>query len=388
MHYIRRRIETDLKDCLRAFSAVAVLGPRQCGKSTLARALLARLKKSVYLDLEKPSDLRKLSEPELFFDLQKGKLVCLDEIQRLPDIFPVLRSVIDEQKRKGQFLILGSASPALLRQSSETLAGRIAFLELSPFLLSEVKKRRISVQRLWLRGGFAESLLVKTDAASFRWRENFIRTFLERDIPSLGVQIPAGALQQMWKMSAHYHGHLLNQSQLGQSLGVSHTTIRSYVALLAGTYMIRVLPPFLPNLKKRLVKSPRIYIRDSGILHALLEIETQEGLFGHPIRGASWEGFVIENVLNEMPRWRGSFYRSATGAELDLVLERGRMRIAVECKASAAPEVRPGFWNALQDTGIGNAWIIAPVKAAYPIADNVVVSPLADFLKRVQVEFK
>jgi hypothetical protein len=381
MQYIHRKLENELRDCLRHFAAVAVLGPRQCGKSTLAKAFLSKIPESEYLDLERPSDLRKLAEPELFFELHNDKLICLDEIQRFPNIFPVLRSVIDERKRRGQFLILGSASRDLIRQSSETLAGRIAFLDLTPFLLSELTQKRISIHRLWLRGGFPESLLARTDRQSFRWRENFIRTFLERDLPSLGVRIPASPLQQIWTMCSHSHGRLLNQSQLGQALGLSHTTVRSYIDLLAKTFMLRVLPPFLPNLKKRLIKSPRVYVRDSGILHALLDIESADDLLGHPVRGASWEGLIIENVLGEFPGWRGSFYRSATGAEIDLLIEKGRKRIAIECKASAAPVVTQGFWNALQDTNAQEAWIIAPVKAAYPIAKNVTVSSLSDFLK-------
>jgi uncharacterized protein len=371
--YVPRKLESESDNYLDSFPAVAVLGPRQSGKSTLAKTVMNRRKAAIYLDLERPSDLRKLAEPELFFDLHKNELVCLDEIQRRPDLFPVLRSVIDERSRPGQFLILGSASRDLISQSSETLAGRIAYLELTPFLLSEVESHPRKGS-LWLRGGFPESLLARSNGESVAWRQNFIRTFLERDIPQLGFRIPAATMQRLWQMCAHYHGQLLNQASLGAALGVSHTTIRSYLDLLSETFMVRLLPPFLPNLKKRLVKSHRIYVRDSGILHTLLDIEDEDDLLGHPVRGSSWEGFVVENILGELPDWRGHFYRSATGAELDLVLEKGQTRIAVECKLSAAPEVGKGFWNALADLSIKEAWIAAPVKESYPIAKGVTVA--------------
>ena len=378
--YIPRKQEKKVIESLEAFPAVAILGPRQSGKSTLAKAIIGDKPDRLYLDLERPSDLRKLAEPELFFDLHKGSLICLDEIQRTPEIFPILRSVIDERRRKGQFLILGSASPNLIRQSSETLAGRIAYLKLTPFLLSEVEKSAKGFERLWLRGGFPDSFLARSDEESLQWRENFVQTFLERDIPQLGIRIPSRTLERLWKMCAHHHGQLLNQSRLGESLGVSHTTVRSYLDLLSETYMLRILPPLLPNLRKRLIKSPRIYLRDSGILHALLDIESPDDLLGHPVRGFSWEGWVIENVLGEFPDWRGYFYRTAAGAELDLVLEKGRKRIAIECKLSAAPEVGQGFWSALADLEINEAWIIAPVKQSYPLKKGVTVAPLIEFI--------
>ena len=332
-----------------------------------------------------PSDIRKLTEPEVFFDVHPDRLICLDEIQRVPELFPVLRSVIDERQRPGQFLILGSASPELIRQSSESLAGRIAFLELTPFLLNEIDAEKPYLS-YWLRGGFPESLLARNLPDSVRWRQNFIRTFLERDIPQLGLRIPARSLERLWRMCAHYHGQILNQSNLGGALGVSHTTIRSYLDRLTETYMIRLLPPLLPNLKKRLIKSPRIYLRDSGLLHTLLDIESQDDLLGHPIRGFSWEGMVVENILGIVKGWRGYFYRTATGAELDLVLEKGRKRLAVECKFSAAPEVGPGFWNSLEDLKIDKAWIVAPVKEGYPLSKGVTVSPIGDCLRSLAAE--
>ncbi len=360
---------------LRESPAVALLGPRQCGKSTLAAAIL-KTRPSCYLDLERPSDRAKLQDPEAFFKLQKGRLVCLDEVQRAPEIFPVLRSILDESGKNGQLLVLGSASPELLRQSSETLAGRISYLELSPLSLTEVGGEA-ALRRLWTRGGFPRSYLARSDAASLAWREDFIRTFLERDVPQLGIRIPAQTLRRFWLMCAHSHGQMLNSSQLGQSLGLSHTTVRSYVDLLEQTFLLRVLPPVEANLKKRLVRSPKIYLRDTGLLHALLELRSAQDLLGHPVFGASWEGLIIENTLGALGRgWRAGFYRTASGAELDLVLERGKERVAVECKASSAPTVSKGFWTALEDLSIRKAFVVAPVAQAYPIGKGVLVTPL------------
>ena len=325
--YVSRALLASIQSDLKLFPVVAVLGPRQCGKSTLAKALIQDYsEKSLYLDLERPSDVQKLHDPELFFDLHQDTLICLDEIQRIPDLFNVLRSVVDQRGRNGQFLILGSASRDLLRQSSETLAGRIAYLELTPFTVKEVLQVQPDIFTCLVRGGFPDSLLADNDHDSLRWRRNFIRTYLERDIPQLGIQIPAASLERLWKMCAHHHGQLLNQSQFGQALGVSHTTVRTYIDLLSQTFMLRVLPPLQSNLKKRLVKSPRIYIRDTGILHALLELETIDDIIGHPVFGAAWESMVIENVLAAFPDWRGYFYRSASGSEISRDSARGVWR--------------------------------------------------------------
>jgi uncharacterized protein len=385
--FIQRKLHARIRRLLQDFPAVAILGPRQCGKTTLALEIAKETGPSIYVDLERPSDARKLRDPELYFRQYQDRLVCLDEIQRQPDLFPLLRGVIDEHRRNGRFLILGSASRDLIRQSSETLAGRIAYLELTPFLLSEAAGHFPAdppvEQTLWLRGGFPDSYLGRDTAASLEWRENFIRTFLERDIPQLGFNIPAETLRRLWRMLAHSHGQQLNSSRLGEAIGVSHTTIRSYLDLLSRTFMIRLLQPQHANLKKRLVKSPKVYIRDSGILHALLEIDGREELWGHPVFGVSWEGFVIENIISELDRWTPAFFKTAVGAEIDLVLTKGRKRIAVECKASSAPEVEKGFWNALKDLGIKEAWIIAPVKESYPVAKGVFVANLQDFLTRM-----
>ena len=377
--YIHRNIETELRECLREFPAVAVLGPRQCGKSTLAQKIIAEMKDAVYLDLENPADLAKLQAPELFFNQYSDKLICLDEVQCLPEIFTQLRAIIDSRKRNNQFLFLGSASRDLIKQSSESLAGRIAYLELTPFLYSEVDSAdAISRDAIWQRGGFPDSLLARSEQSSRRWRENFIRTFLERDIPQLGFRIPAPTLRKVWQMCAHNQGQLLNSSQLGSSLGVSHTTFRSYIDLLSETFMLRVLPPYAANLGKRLVKSPKVYLRDTGILHSLLAIDTFEDLMGHPILGQSWETFAMETIIAGFPDWESYFYRTASGVEIDLVLVRGSRKIAFEFKVSAAPTLTKGFWTGLEDLNIDQAWVIAPVKESYPIHDNVSVCPLSE----------
>ena len=388
MHtWIPRSLGPNVERGLRDFPAVALLGPRQCGKTTLALEIVGGAPGAVYLDLELPSDRRKLDDPELYFRtqmaLREEALFCLDEIQRVPELFPVLRGLIDEEGRNGQFLILGSASRELIRQTSESLAGRIVFLELTPLLASEIDTGDLgSLTRYWFRGGFPRSYLAGDDDRSKIWRDSFVQTFLEQDIPQLGFGFPAENLRRLWRMLAHYHGQILNASQLGTSLGLSHTTIRSYLDVLVRTFMVRLLEPFEANVKKRIVKSPKVYLRDSGILHALLEIGDPDELAGHPAFGASWEGLVIENVVAAMAGWRPSFYRTSNGTEIDLVLSRGQRRIAIECKASSAPRVGRGFWNALSDVGADEAWILAPVDEPYPIAEHVVVSPLDSFLRQ------
>lgn len=380
--YTNRRLEHEVEACLRDFPAVAILGPRQCGKSTLAKKVIGDCAASVYLDLELPSNVQKLSDPELFLGLHSDKLVCLDEIQRLPEIFSVLRGLIDAKRSNGRFLILGSASRELIKQGSETLAGRIAYLELTPFLLTEIEARQdpATLHRYWLRGGFPDSFLADSEETARRWRQNFIRTFLERDIPQLGVSIPAETLRRVWQLCAHSAGQIFNASQLGANLGVSHTTMRRYIDLLSHTFMLRILPPFGANLKKRLVKSPKIYLRDTGILHSLLRIDSLDDLLGHPALGVSWESLVIESLTAAMPDWEASFYRTAAGAEIDLIMTRGRKKIAIECKASVAPKPTRGFWQALDDLGVDAAFIITPGNDHYPLAPGVMVSNLHDFL--------
>lgn len=364
---------------------VAILGPRQCGKTTLAGHLVKEFKKSIYLDLENPADLAKLDDPLAFFSLHKDDLVCLDEIQRAPDLFATLRSIIDARDRNGQFLILGSAGRDLIQQSSESLAGRISYLELTPFLLPEIGvEKKGDSRELWLRGGFPRSFLATDSNISFEWRQDFIRTFLERDIGMLGFRMPPVRLNRFWKMCAHVHGSLLNASKLADSLGVSSHTIRTYVELLEHTFMLRILLPDAPNLKKRLVRSPKIYIRDSGILHALLGIHTHDDLLSHPVLGASFEGFALENILASAKNYEPSFYRTAAGAEIDLVLRSGQRTLAFELKSSIVPRVSKGFWYALDDISPDEAYVVAPVRESYPIKGGVQVSPLQEMMAKLE----
>jgi predicted AAA+ superfamily ATPase len=383
MHnYIKRHLEDKIVAALRANPAVALLGPRQCGKSTLARKLAERLPRFLYLDLESDADLNKLGQPELFFQHNADRLVCLDEIQRLPHLFPVLRSILDRQEKNGQLLLLGSASPDLINRSSESLAGRVAYLELTPFLASEAMMPGDGAdKKFWLRGGYPRSFLAASESASSAWRENFIRTFLEKDIPQLGIRVPAARLKRLWQMCAHFHGQLLNLSKLGDSLGLSYHTIQNYIDLLEQTFIFRVLRPYHANVKKRLVKSPKLYFRDSGLWHALSGIRSFNDLMGHPMFGASWEGMGVENILAGFPGWDGYFYRTASGTEIDLVLEKGQRKAAIEFKASAAPAVSDGFWRALQELGIDEAYVVAPVPEPYALRQNVRVLSIADFIR-------
>jgi predicted AAA+ superfamily ATPase len=381
MKYIERNISEKVKTYLKNIPVVALLGSRQSGKSTLAKEIVKEFRKSVYLDLEKPADLKKLKDVELFFNIYKDHLICLDEIQLLPEIFPVLRSIVDQNNKNGQLLILGSASVELINKSSESLAGRIFYLELSPFSLEEISNTKADKTfQLLDKGGYPRSYLSKDLNLSYIWRENFIRSYLEKDLPMLGFNLSPKKLERFWKMLAHTHGQLFNSSKLGESLGVTYHTIRNYLDIMEQTFIVRVLYPFEANVKKRLVKSPKVYIRDSGILHTLLNIHSVDELLAHPIFGSSWEGFVIENIINTFPDWEYSFYRSSNGAEIDLIMNKGQQTIAVECKASTAPNLTKGFWNALDDMEINNAWVISPVKDMYPIEKRVKVSSLLNFI--------
>jgi hypothetical protein len=353
---------------------VAILGPRQCGKSTLAREYLKGVD-SVYLDLQDRVDRNKLAEPELFLERHRRDLVCLDEIQQLPEFFSVLRSEIDRDRRPGRFLVLGSASRDLIRQSNETLAGRIAYLHLHSFIWPEVNQR-VAWQSLWVRGGFPDSLLAGDEEDSFAWRQDFVQTFLERDIPSLGMLIPAPVMLRLWTMLAHYHGQTVNYSKLAAAVDVSVPTLKKYLAILEQTYMIRLLPPCEANLKKRLIRSPKVYLRDSGILHALLDIDDYDQLIGHPTAGASWEGLALEHAIAAMPRWRPSFIRTSNGAEIDLVMDQGARRVVFEFKLSKAPKPARGFFELVDDLQPERAWIIAPVDQAYPYRQKIDVANL------------
>lgn len=376
---IRRDLEPEILASLEQFPCVALLGARQVGKTTLARRVAAAKPGAVFLDLERPSDAAKLIEPELFLGPLADRLVVLDEIQRVPDLFPVLRSLVDDRARAGRFLILGSASPELLRQSSETLAGRVRFFELAPLALHEVKPTFEKAPSLWLRGGFPRSFLAKDDRESLDWRDAFIQTFLERDIPSFGIRVPAANLRRFWQMLAHNHGQLWNASRLASGFGVSPPTMQHYLDILEDAFMLRQLRPLEANFGKRLVKSPRIYLRDAGLLHALLGIDSIQSLQGHPALGASFEGWVIEQIIAAAPQgWDWHFYRTAAGAEVDLVLRRARRTVVVEVKFSAAPKPVKGFWNALEDLKPQRAFVVAPVRERYPLAGRVQALPVLE----------
>lgn len=383
---INRRLLPIIEHSLTESPAVALLGPRQAGKTTLARIAANARPGSLYLDLERPSDLAKLADPELFLSRHAGQLVVLDEIQRQPELFAVLRALIDEKRTPGRFLLLGSASPQLLRQASESLAGRISFHELAPFDASEINPSHAELQNFWLRGGYPLSWLAKSDTVSFAWRESFIATHLERDIPSFGIRIPGTTLHRFWQMLAHLHGQLWNASRLAAGFGVSAPTVQHYLDILEATYMLRRLPPLQANLGKRLVKSPKVYLRDSGILHALLDITSLNDLAGHPIVGASWEGWVLEQIAQLIgSQWQLSFYRTASGAEIDIIAERGKKKIGFEIKFSSAPAPTKGFWLAMNDLKLEQAYIIAPVESGYPLAPNVEVVPARELAKVLSV---
>lgn len=384
---IQRQLLKKLKENLKNHSAVALLGPRQTGKTTLAH-LIAQKIPSVYLDLESPEDLLKLSDPLLFLSRHRDKLVILDEVHRKPDIFPILRGLIDKRRRKGhkkaQFFILGSASPDLLNQSSESLAGRISYLELAGFNLLEVsnEKKKV-VENLWLRGGFPESYLAKTASLSFEWREDFIRTYLERDVPQMGFRLPSERLRRLWTMLAHFQGKELNSSALGASLDVSSKTVRYYIDILNSLLLTRRLNPWHANVKKRLVKSPRIYIRDSGLLHKLLGVFNSDDLLSHPIAGVSWEGFVVENLLSLLPKGSEAwFYRTAAGAEIDLVIQlSGKELWAIEIKKGLAPKISSGFHQGCKDIKAKRKYLVYGGTEKFPIKHNTTVIGLEQIMK-------
>jgi predicted AAA+ superfamily ATPase len=350
----------------------ALLGPRQCGKTTLARMISEREPCS-YFDLENPVDLRRLSAPMSTLEELSG-LVVMDEIQRRPDLFELLRVLVDRPKSPVHFLILGSASLGLVRGVSESLAGRIGFVDLSGFDLREVGSEKRS--RLWIRGGFPRSFLAKDDPSSIAWREDFTRTFLERDIPQLGITIPAETLRRFWTMISHYHGQVWNAAQFARSLGTSEKTARRYLDILAGAYMVRVLPPWYENIRKRQVKAPKIYIRDSGILHALLQINTMADLQGHPKLGSSWEGFCLEQLIGYLGTRDVYFWATHAGAELDLLVTVAGKRYGFEFKYADAPGANRSMRIAIEDLELEHLWVIYPGRHEYDIDENISVIPV------------
>jgi predicted AAA+ superfamily ATPase len=363
--------------------AVGILGPRQVGKTTLAKAVAADSGDSIYLDLDNPQALARLGNPAAFFAANRQRLVVLDEIQNQPHILGELRGEIDEDRRPGRFLLLVSASFKLLKQS-QSLAGRLSLVDMAPLVLSEVFQRFQDTQTLWLRGGFPNSYLAKTTNASWDWRIALIRHFLNTDLPALGINVEPQLMHRFWRMVAHLHGQMFNASAVAASLGISATTTGRYLDHLCDTLMVRRLEPYFINLGKRLVKAPKVYVRDSGLLHSLLGLKDVNDLLGHPGTGASWEGFVVEQIASHLPAGATmSFYRTTAGAELDVVVELGPRKLGFEVKFSSAPKVTKGFWQACEDVGVDAAYIVAPVQTGWPVQGNVEVIAVTDIPARL-----
>ncbi len=391
---VKRDLEENLGKVLASMPVVALLGPRQVGKTTLALQLAKGLeKKATYLDLELDSDLSRLQEPEDYLRRFNGQLLIIDEVQRKPDLFRILRGLVDIRVRAGeparQFLLLGSASRELLQHSSETLAGRIRYLELSPFSVSEIYRNDPSgftPNKLWLRGGFPKSYLAPSDDESWEWRNDFISSYVERDIPLMGPQIPATKMKRFWTMLAHYHGQQVNYSELARSLEVTHPTIKSYLDILTDFYMVRQIPIWSGNTKKRLVKSPKVYLRDCGLLHKLLNISDFDSLLGHPVAGASWEGFVLETIIGQLSgKWQYSYYRSVSQSEIDLVLQGPRRQVwAVEVKRSAAPVPSAGFYTAAEDIGATAKYVVYSGMERFPLGGKAEAIGLVEFLRLLE----
>lgn len=380
---IVRKKQEEVNELLDTFPAVALLGPRQVGKTTLAFNL-SQNRPSLYLDLETEEDRAKLANPAYYLQNHQDKLVILDEVQRMPQLFQELRGIIDKNRRAGhktgQFLLLGSASIDLLKQSGESLAGRIAYSELYPLNLTEIPSE---MDNLWVRGGFPDSVMATDDAKSLLWRKNFIRTYLERDIPQLGPRIPAETLRRFWTMLAHLQGSTLNASQIAASLGVDGKTVMSYLDLLVDLLLVRRLQPFHSNQGKRLIKSPKVYVRDSGLLHALLGIENKEALLSHPIVGMSWEGFVIENICSQLNESESNvyFYRTSSGNEIDLLIERPNKEVwAVEVKRNMAPKFSKGYSISASELNTAKNFIVYPGNERYPINEHTEVIGLSALL--------
>ena len=369
----REELAAEVQGRLKANPVVALLGPRQCGKTTLARQV-ATARQGHYFDLEDVADAASLANPREALAGLRG-LVILDEIQRRPELFETLRVLADRPRTPARFLILGSASPGLMRGASETLAGRVSFVEMGGFDLGEVGAGKLG--RLWRRGAFPRSFLARSEAASFQWREDFIRTFLERDMPQLGVTVPAATLRRFWTMTAHYHGQIWNAAEFARSLGSSEGTARHYLDLLTGALVLRPLLPWFENVAKRQVKSPKVYIRDSGLLHALLSIQTERDLRRHPKVGASWEGLAIEQILSTLKPRDAYFWATHGGAELDLFLLKGGKRLGFECKYTDAPQMTKSMSISLEDLSLDQLWVVYPGEKTYRLGERVEVLPLA-----------
>ncbi|AFK05746.1 AAA ATPase (plasmid) [Emticicia oligotrophica DSM 17448] len=379
---IIRNIAPLLNEYLTIFPVVGIIGPRQVGKTTLAKSL-AKLQPVLYLDLESSVDRQKLANPELYLQNHQNKLIILDEIQQMPQLMAELRGIIDNDRRVGRFIILGSASPALIKKSADSLAGRIGYIELSPFTVNEVNTENET--KLWHRGGFPLSYLASTERGSMIWRKNFIRTYIEKDLALLGLSAEPQTIERFWRMLASVHGNLWNSESIGRSMGLTHPTINRYLDLMEGAFLVRRLKPYFVNIPKRLVKSPKIYLRDSGIFHAFKDIMTQDDLLDDPQVGASWEGFVIEQIIetmqNVLMNGQAYFYRTQQGAECDLIIEHnGKVKAAIEIKFSSAPQIGKGFRITMEDTNAQQGFVIAKTNETYKIEKNITVTSLNRFL--------
>lgn len=373
----RFQLNSRVRAALRRSRAVALFGPRQSGKTTLARTFL-RESAPGYFDLEDPESLARLLEPMTTLKSLRG-LVVIDEIQRRPDLFPILRVLCDRKPAPAKFLLLGSAAPALIRHASETLTGRVETIEVGGFTLAEAGFGKQAVY--WLRGGLPPSFLARSDADSFAWRKAYIQTILERDVPQLGFSIPSAALGRFWTMLAHYHGQIWNAAEPARSLGIGESTVRRYLDLLEGLFMVRQLRPWHANLKKRQVKAPKVYLRDTGILHQLLGIRSLVDLEGHPKCGASWEGYAIAEALERLRPDEAYFWATHEGAELDLLMMRGRHRFGIECKRADAPRLTPSMHIAMRDLGLSRLWVLHPGERRYPLAERIEAVPLKILLQ-------
>jgi predicted AAA+ superfamily ATPase len=388
---ITRRLRPYIEDRLKQMPAVVLLGPRQVGKTTLARNIASRKAKSaaLYLDLERPVDQRRLRDADTFLRAQAGKLVVIDEIHRAPSLFETLRGIIDERRaageRSGHFLLLGSAAIELMRQASETLAGRVAYVNLGPIDALELPSQVGDTDRLWLRGGFPDSVLAPSDAASLDWRRDFIRSYLERDVPMFAPRMPAETIGRLWTMLAHAQGSPLNQARLASSLGVTSPSVGGYIDLLVDLLLVRRLRPWAGNVGKRLVRTPKVYIRDSGLTHALLDIETWEDVLGHPVAGSSWEGFVIEKLIAAAgDRRTPYFYRTEDGAEINLLFERcGKPEMAIEIKRSSAPTLSRGFHSAREALKVKESYLVHGGPDSWPESDGVTAIGLVGLMKKL-----
>lgn len=368
-----------IRERLRDYPVVSLVGPRQAGKTTLARTLAEESAEAVhFFDLESPADLARLTNPEMVLRPLNG-LVILDEVQRRPDLFPLLRVLADRQPAPARFLVLGSASQALVHAGSESLAGRVSFVDVTGFSLAELHGSALA--KLWWRGGFPRAYLASDNATARQWHDDFFRTFLERDIPQLGIQVPAATLRRFWTMVAHFHGQILNQAELARALGSAEPTARRYLDILSGTYVVRQLTPWFENLKKRQVKSPKIYVRDAGILHALLGIASPEGLQAHPKLGASWEGFCLEQILSLTGDRAAYFWATHSGAELDLLLFHQGQRLGFEFKFSEQPATTKSMRIAQQDLSLDHLYIVHPGERDYPLDESITATPLAHLLQ-------